>query len=122
MGIPLDEIIQENKQSRNIPKSKERPGTSQGIVRNHSVQGMKSRSTTQIKKATNKEPDLTKHINKLLDEKAETIEQEQAINKKRQENLQQEMLADNGYMAENHPNIVEFLKEKEKIKQNLIKP
>jgi hypothetical protein len=32
------------------------------------------------------------------------------------------MLAENGYMAENHPNIVEFLKEKEKIKQNLMKP
>jgi hypothetical protein len=58
----------------------------------------------------------------LLDEKAEIIEREQAINKKRIENLKKEMLSDTGYMAENHPNIVEFLKEKEKIKQNLIKP
>ena len=37
MGIPIDEIIQENKQSLSIPqgKSKERPGTSAAIVRSH---------------------------------------------------------------------------------------
>jgi hypothetical protein len=51
-----------------------------------------------------------------MEQKAEMIEQEQVVNKKRIENLRSEMMAENGYMSENHPNIVEFLKEKEKIK------
>jgi hypothetical protein len=36
--------------------------------------------------------------------------------------MKNEMLSDNGLMMEHHPNIVAFLKEKEKVKAELIKP
>lgn len=44
------------------------------------------------------------------------------INAQRQENNKLELFDEKGYMAENHSNIVAFLREKEKLKAEVIKP
>jgi hypothetical protein len=69
-----------------------------------------------------KEEDFVKHINKVVDEKAEIIDRQKQINEKRLENMKQELLSDQGQLAQNNPNIVIFLKEKERIKNELIQP
>lgn len=107
MGIPLNEILQQDTNNLKFSVKKK----SQAVSR----QSQSAYRSVKLPKDPTKERDLTKQMEKISEEKAQLLRDYSSINQVRSENIVKEIMNPNGSLAQNEPYQYDFLKKMEKI-------